>query len=197
MTGRNLRGFALAATMVVAACGGSTPTAAPGGPTAAPGGATAGPGATSGSGEATPAVTAAPQPTPGGNTGGAFTGDPCSLLTAAEIEGATGVANAVSRSTPIENFVGACDWTGDDSALGATITVSVTPDTEAVWQSYLGTAGIESIPGVGDGAVYYFGALLVRKGGTIVTVGAGPLTADEATRKASSIELAKLIAAKL
>lgn len=197
MTGSKLRGFALATTMVVAACGGSTPA------TQGPGGGSAGPGPTSGSGQQSSApvtaapVTAAPQPTPGGNTGGAFTGDPCSLLTAAEIEAATGVANVVGQSTPMENFVGACNWTTSDNNLGATITVSATPDTDAVWQTYLGTAGIESIPGVGDGALYYFGAVLVRKGGTIVTVAAGPLTADEATKKAASIELAKAIAGRL
>jgi hypothetical protein len=97
----------------------------------------------------------------------------------------------------MQNFVGACTWMSPDNTLGATITVSATPDTDTVWQTYLATAGIEQLSGVGDGAVYYFGAVLVRKGGTIVTVAAGPFASDEATKKASSIELAKLIAGRL
>jgi hypothetical protein len=182
--------------MVLAACGGGNPATQP------PGGGTAGPGPTSGSGQGSSAptsapVTAAPQPTPGGNTGGTFSGDPCTLLTAAEIEQVTGVKNAVGLSTPMENFTGGCSWTGDDDTLGAVLSVSTTPDTQSLWGIYTADPEAEPIPGVADGAIYYRGAILVRKGGTILTIGAGPLLADEATRKAAGIELGKIIAAKL
>jgi Protein of unknown function (DUF3558) len=189
--------LALAAALLLAACGGGTAaTSGPGGPTAGPGGATANPATAATGGQPTTAPIATPNGGPGG-PGGEFTGDPCSLLTAAEIEQATGVANVVGTSTPMLNFVGGCSWTGDDNTFGATITVSATPDTQTLWQLYTSDAASEALPGIGDGAIFYRGAVLVLKGGTIVTTAAGPFLADEATRKASSIELARVIAGKL
>lgn len=195
MTGR-LRGFALATTMVLAACGGTPAATAPVGGTAAPG-------PTSGSGQQSSApVTNPPAATPGGNSGGSgtvFTGDPCSLLTAAELEQVTGLKGATGESMAVTNGSGGCHWKVPDD-VAADIFLVTGPDALTAAASAKAEApAADVLPGIGDWAAWDSesnGVLLV-KGVTVVGVRAGPVFADAATKKENSIALAKLIAAKL
>ena len=190
--GRNARWIALAATAVLAACGGTTPTSGPGGATAGP--------ATAGSGsQPTTAPIATPDGGPGGGPGDGFTGNPCSLLTAAELEAATGVTNAVGIETPIQNGSGACAWSGDEATLAAAISVTTGSNANMVWETWKTQAGSEALSGIGDGAVYVpsAGTVFLIKGSTLIGLQAGPFTAEPDVKKENGIELAKVIAGRL
>ena len=187
--GRNARWIVLAATAVLAACGGSTPTTGPGGATPAPG-ATAAP------------VTAAPVATPPtqGGPGSGFTGDPCSLLTSAEVEAVTGVPITKVTPTPMQQGSGGCGWSNEEGfmTIGAAITVTTGQNANAVWDTMVAQADSEAIPGIGDAAIYIPAqeTIMFKKGATLIVVVAGPITEPENKRE-HEIELAKLIAGRL
>ena len=200
MMGRRLRGFALATTMVLAACGGSTPA------TQGPGGGTAGPGPTSGSGQQSAApVTNPPAATPGGNQGGlgtTYTGKVCDLLTPAEVQQITGIAGTTGHETPIQNGAGSCYWTNADDEMGVAISLLTggAAATEAFDYQKAKSESVE-VPGIGDGAVFiptgqtfYF-----IKNGTVVGIQASRSTgeADAEMRKTQGAEVARLIQARL
>lgn len=195
MTERGLRRLALAATVLLAACGGSTATTGPG--------ATAGPGSTAGPGQGTAAPpTNAPVVTPTGSQGGTgsgFTGDPCRLLTAAEIEDVTGVTNAVGNPTPMTDDKGACLWIGDDATMGAGIEIATGAKAASNWETAKADADSEALPGIGDEAVFsnVLGTVFFLRDSVLFGVVAGPFFSEPDVKKASSIELAKIVLGKL
>lgn len=202
MAARGLLRLALAATVLFAACGGSAATTGPGGATTAPA-STAGPGPTAGPGQATAAPqTDGPVATPTGNQGGSgsgFTGDPCSLLTAAEIERVTGVTNAVGTSTPMADDKGACLWIGDDETMGAGVEIATGVKAVSNWDTARTDVESEPLPGIGDDAVYnnLLGSVFFLEDEVLFAVLAGPFFSDPETKKASGIELAKIVLGRL
>jgi len=200
MKGLGLGRFALATTVLLAACGGTTPPTSSG-PTAAP--ATAGAGPTAGTGQGTSAPqTIVPAATTTGNQGGpgsGFTGDPCALLTATEIERVTGVTNSVGNSTPMSDDKGACLWVGDDTTMGAGIEIATGARAVSNWDTAKNDSGSEALSGIGDEAVYNstLESVFFLKNGVLFAVLAGPFFSESDTKKASAIELSKIVLGKL
>ena len=199
MTGRGLAGLALAATVLVAACGGATATTEPG-PTAGPA-STSAPGPTAGTGQTPAPQTGVPVATAAGQggSGGGFSGDPCRLLTAAEIEGVTGVTNAVGNSTPMADDKGACLWIGDDATMGAGVEIATGARAVSNWETARADADSEVLPGIGDEAVFSnaLGTVFFLEDDVLFAVVAGPFFSEADVKKASSIELAKIVLGKL
>ncbi len=155
----------VATGLLIAACGGSTPTTAPG--QTAAGGPTSGP-ATDGA----PAATDGPAATPGGGSG---TGQACDLLTTEEVEAATGRPDIEAQP------VGAAET--DASSACAFVSAGVLPavivsildpaNTNTDPSGYLSLPGSVEVAVSGARAVYAPAAgfvMLVFKGSTVATI---------------------------
>ena len=188
-TARGARISALAITMLVAACGSSTPPAA----TQGGGGATTVP-ATQAGGGATqpPAATQA-----GGNGGGEFTGGPCSLLSTDEVAGVLGGSGWTAQETPMAGGSGGCIFESGDSLNIAAISVTSGVNTPTLWAVYsnLPATEIQQVSGIGDSAVWVTSSdtLFVLKGQTLVGVNAGTGEAADADRLAWAKSLGGIV----
>jgi hypothetical protein len=184
---RTMRWLALAATMLVTACGGSpTATIAPGA-TQAPGQPTAAPG------------TQPPAPTQAGGGGDTYSGKVCDLISAAEIESILGIPGATGTETPISNGSGACYWLDANGDPVVAISVLVDVSSSAVWEVYRTQPDTVLIPGVGEGAGFIPSAqtVFVTKNGVLVGIQAGGPGSTAEVRQDKGTEFARAIAARL
>jgi hypothetical protein len=170
--------------LLVAACGGSTATNAPGA-TQAPGQPTAAP------------ATQPPAATQSGG-GSGYSGNVCDLISTAEIESIMGVAGATSKETPISNGSGSCYWLDANGDPVIAIAVQVGVSLSMV-QDLLSKPDTVLIPGVGDGAGFVPSrrSVFVVKNGTAVEIQAGGFDATADFRQAKGAEFAKVVAARL
>lgn len=184
--GHNLRWIALAATAVLAACGGATPTTGPGAATTGPGG-----------GGATPA----PVATQGGGGGGTGTiSKVCELVTAAEIERIMNVTGVTGTETAIISEAGACLYmTGDGGIAVALSFTGGAAGASAVWDAWKNQAEAVVVDGTGGEAVFLpsAGTTFLFRNGKLVGIQAGTGGAGADQRKAWETEIAKKIAGRL
>ena len=183
--------YGILTTLVLAACGGGTAaTSGPGGPAATSGGsATQVPGG---------AVTQAP--------GGGETVDACALLTAADIEAATGLKAKASTPGPQGGiFASGCEWEliDEDAMVPPTISLGVmATGGKDYYDRYFAdmndNAGYPPIEGLGDVAVDAdFGTVHVVSGDAFFQVQyiSGSFGGDDSTALAT--ELAHKVVANL
>ena len=182
--------YGILTTLVLAACGGGpAATSGPGGPAATSGSATQVPGG---------AVTQAP--------GGGQTVDACALLTAADIEAATGLVAKPGLPGPQGGiFASGCEWelVDEDAMVPPTISLGVmTTGGKDYYERYFAdmneNAGYKPIDGLGDVAVDAdFGAVHVVSGDAFFQVQyiSGSFGGDYSTALAT--ELAHKVVANL
>jgi hypothetical protein len=170
------------AILVLAACGGGSPTQAPGGATQQPG-ATQGSGATSGTAPSeAPPVTTAPAATQSGG-GGGIAKTACELLTPEEAarELGTGPLTAEGGELAGQTY---CDY----RESGATVlTTYMQPNAEQLWGVYETSLQADPVAGIGDKALYEPSTklLLVLKGSTFfnIFIAEFTLSSEEALEK--------------
>ena len=179
----------LLASVVLAACGGTTSA-----PSAVPGSLAAGasrPAATAagGGGGATAAATAQP-----GGGGGALN-DPCGLLTVAEAAGAMGTDPLTASGTAGDPAN--CSYTLGDGEEALAITV-LRNGAAAQYQSFVDNGSAEDVSGVGDVALYERGTrrLLFKVGELLIYVFPRYVNGADAALGAATA-MARIIAARL
>ncbi|MEZ5331553.1 MAG: hypothetical protein R2991_05775 [Thermoanaerobaculia bacterium] len=115
--------------------------------------------------------------------------EPCSLLTADEIEAATGIAPG-----PGQDVAGACAWSAADGSIGNLVTLTVQHG-DVTREQWL-TIGDEEdiIEGVGDFAVQVGSQIQVFQNGWLVGVKVDRTVAPEARTELARSAHAKLAA---
>ena len=148
----------LGLVLVAAGCGGGGPTT-PTGDTAGPGDPTAEPAPTTG----------------GGGGGGSANGDACALLTAAEVEEATGFTNVVAQpvADADTDALSACGYVSE-GAFSPAITAILDPEnTNTDPTGYLALPGSEELPVSGGRAILVPASgniVFIIKGGTVASL---------------------------
>ena len=186
-------GLLLAGSVLVAACGGGTASMSPDGIGAVPGQTDVGDGGTS-----SPAPTTAEGTTPTeapADGGGSAAGDVCALVTPEEMAGVFGVP-AVTQ----ELFAGppdTCDYQVDGAPQAAL--VLTTTGALPVFDAMAADPGAQTIPGLGDRAVYSPSSLilLILKGDRLLTIAVLDESNDEAARLESMKAIGAIAAGRM
>lgn len=186
----------LAILLIVAACGGASPTSAPDA-----NGSPGVPAATSGAEPTAPPDT---EPTDGGggpgDGGGTFTGSACDLLTVAEVEGATGQAGVAAQLTSEGSFDGQSQCAFVSNGVLPVVIVTVTGSaTNTDPAGYLLLPESERLAVTGADAIWMpaagFVATVIKNG---LVVAAGPIVpADGVEVKEVAAALAQKIADRM
>lgn len=127
-------------------------------------------------------------PVDGGGGGGA---DACALLTEDEISAAYDIEVASSEPTDLLGGDVGCDYTGADGQL--LVTTSLFPQGGAAFESLVSSADAEI--DLGDGAIWIYNSVIVRKGDATFQVFATASVAqagNEAELRAAAEDLAEL-----
>jgi hypothetical protein len=174
----------IGAVMLLAACSGSgSPTATTAGGGTGGGGGTAGPGATGQSG--------------GGSGLGSIKA--CSLLTAAEIQSAIGIAMNTGLEQDTDGQV-ECNWDPLDTTEPSGVSVSVATYDDVIWQTFSQAKSATPVSGLGDAAFSGYpgaGSMMIKKGGYMIQIGVVDFSADQAKVSAAGSTFAKLVLGRL
>jgi hypothetical protein len=142
----------------------------------------------------------------GSGGGGGSIGDPCALLTAAEIGDALSVPmkdGVVTHTGPDSSD---CSWDAEDLSQGAALNLTLERFDQDLWDSFKQMGPPEDptvdIPGIGDatiriGGVILGGTYVVKTGDRDASFLIVAINLDDAARDAASQALAKLIAERM
>jgi hypothetical protein len=124
----------------------------------------------------------------------------CDLLTADEIQQATG-ASMVAGKLQTTDTQASCDWSsGDDTSGASGVGVIVQNFDSALWQNMSASQHAVPVTGIGEKAfkgVPHKGDLSVKKGNYEVDVGIVDFKHDDATVDAATLKLMNLVLSRL
>jgi hypothetical protein len=127
----------------------------------------------------------------GGGSAGSVTSDPCTLLSAADLKQATGVAFTSGEKQTTGSTV-ECDWFQSEDAAGGGVIVVVSPAGQGHFDA--NEASGTPVSGIGD-AAYWWAAtntLYIKNGGLEIEVQVGT-DKDPAKNSTAAQALAKVV----
>ncbi len=129
-------------------------------------------------------------PGDGGGEGGGASIDACPLLTTEEVSAAFGVDVAEAERANLGGGDTGCNYNDANGELVATTTYA--PGGAIVWESLEDEAD-DQIEGIGDGALWVYNTVTVRKGDAMFQIFfAGDAGLDEDAVRAASEDLARI-----
>jgi hypothetical protein len=189
MNNRFLKGLGAAAGAValIAACTGS-PAGSPGS-SAAAGGAASDPGG---------------QPTAAGGQaasgGGTSSISACSLLTAAEIQGAIGVPMKDGAPQTGNDEQSICNWDSQDDSQSITVGVIVQPYDDSLWTTMSSASAATAVSGLGEAAYKGYphaGDLAIKQKGHEIDIAIVDFKDAQPKVDAADLALAKLVLSRV